>query len=380
MGVRSKHYFYFWKIFLPMISLWLTFCCPQTGTSATAGLELFEQAFIAIAKKVGPAVVNISSERVEARSHRGWFFEDPFFRDFLEPSLEYQKVQSLGSGFFFDADGTIFTNEHVVHGAQKITVILSDKKKFEATVVGVDKKKDIAVLKIKTKNSSPEIFPNALLGDSDQVRVGQWAIAIGNPFVGLERTMTVGVISATGRKLAAMGGHRSTTDFIQTDASINPGNSGGPLCNIKGEVIGINSAIYSTSGGSIGIGFAIPINTAKIILEQIMTGKGKRSESGLSTVLEFRGMVLVALTRDLATQYGYSAVSSGMIVSQVEPDGMAEQAGIQTGDIVLEINRVPVRKFDQARKILDTWSHSRETLLLIQRAENAYYVLLPGEL
>lgn len=318
---------------------------PQTSPSAVPSqshlLSGEESPFVAVAEKVKPAVVNVRSEIVVKGRARGlpfeFYFEDPFedfFRDFFRRSpreddgREYERrSEGRGSGVIIDEEGYILTNNHVVEGAEEVTVKLSDDREFEAEIVGTDPMTDIALLKIK-ENGIVAQNGVALLGDSDEIRVGDWAIAVGNPF-GLDRTVTVGVISAKGRSglhIADSGGRdRSPTfqDFIQTDASINFGNSGGPLVNIRGEVIGINTAI-NTQGQ--GIGFAIPINVVKKVAEQLR-------ESG-RVVRGFLGIWFSELNRDIAEAKDLD-VTKGIIVNQVMEDSPAKEAGIQQGDVIV---------------------------------------------
>jgi S1-C subfamily serine protease len=230
-----------------------------------------QQAFTEVSTKATPAVVNIRAERIRTTSRLGPLFED-FFGDLFRAPRTPQSEQSLGSGFMISADGIILTNAHVIDGAEQIKVRLADQRVFPGEVLGIDPKTDVAVLKVK----SDQPLPVAVLGDSERIRVGQWALAIGNPF-GLDSTLTVGVVSATGR---ANVGIEDYEDFIQTDASINPGNSGGPLLNIYGEVVGINTAIVAAGQG---IGFAIPINLARQVAEQLIaTGEVTRGWLGVS--------------------------------------------------------------------------------------------------
>src|ERR1041385_2783721 len=235
------------------------------------------------------------------------------------------RQQSLGSGFIIDRDGTILTNNHVVENGQKITVKLQDGREFEAKVVGKDAKTDIAIIKIDAKGD----LPVAALGDSDKLEVGEWVVAIGNPF-GLESTVTSGIVSAKGRHIGA----GPYDNFIQTDASINPGNSGGPLINLRGEVVGINTAIFSQSGGNIGIGFASPINIAKDLLPDLQL-KGRVTRSWL-------GVLIQKVTPDIAASLGLQD-SSGALVADVMKDGPAKEAGIQVGDVIVEFNAIPVK-------------------------------------
>jgi Do/DeqQ family serine protease len=282
-----------------------------------------QEAFIEVSEKVTPAVVNISAARMASARDLGPLFEE-FFGDLFRqhPPLQ-RKEQSLGSGFILSTDGYILTNDHVVKGAAEIKVKLSDQRTYDGKVVGSDPRTDVAVIKIEAQ----EKLPTVVLGDSDTLKVGQWALAIGNPF-GLDRTLTVGVISATGR---ANIGIEDYEDFIQTDASINPGNSGGPLLNIYGEVMGINTAIVASGQG---IGFAIPINLARLIADQLIE-KGEVTRGWL-------GVSIQPLTPELAESFGLDMVS-GALVNQVLAGSPAEKAGVKRGDVLLTYDGKPVR-------------------------------------
>ncbi len=282
-----------------------------------------QQAFIEVSRKVTPSVVNIRAARIRSGSELGPLFEDFFGDLFRRQPRPQSKEQSLGSGFLLTGDGYILTNEHVIKGAEEIKVRLSDQRVYAGKVVGVDPRTDVAVLKI----DGAEDLPAAVLGDSDALQVGQWALAIGNPF-GLDRTLTVGVISATSRTDL---GIEDYEDFIQTDASINPGNSGGPLLNIYGEVVGINTAIVASGQG---IGFAIPINMARQIADQLIeTGEVARGWLGVS---------IQPLSPELAESFGLDKVT-GALVNQVLPGTPAERAGLKRGDILLAFNGKPIR-------------------------------------
>jgi len=280
-----------------------------------------------------PAVVNISTtQKLKARGRRAPFpsprrgpfgEEDPFeefFRRFFGDQPPPGDQRSLGSGFIISQDGYILTNNHVISGADTVTVRLSDKEEYKAKVIGADDKTDLALIKINASHS----LPTVPLGVSSDLRVGDWVLAIGNPF-GLEETVTAGIVSAKGRIIGA----GAYDDFIQTDASINPGNSGGPLLNLKGEVIGINSAIFSQSGGNIGIGFAVPIDLAKSILTQLKE-KGKVTRAWL-------GVAIQDVTPELAKSFDLSD-PHGALVADVTPDGPAAKAGIERGDIIVNFN------------------------------------------
>ncbi len=298
--------------------------------------------FAALAERLMPVTVNISTTKI-IKGRQGPFMqpfrEDPF-RDFFgeEFSRRFfggrmpqrdQKLTSLGSGFIIDKEGYIITNNHVIEGADEIKVKLSDKEEYDAKIIGRDDKTDIALIKI-TPNKD---LPVAALGDSDALKVGEWVMAIGNPF-GLDQTVTVGVVSAKWRKLG-MGAYE---DFIQTDAAINQGNSGGPLFNTRGAVIGVNSAIFSTSGGSIGIGFAVPINLAKSVVGQLKD-KGK-------VVRGWLGVVIQPLTADLAESFNMDK-GKGALVADVDANGPAARAGIQKGDVIVNFDGKDITEMNE---------------------------------
>jgi len=307
-----------------------------------------QEAFIEVSEKVTPAVVNISAARMAAAREISPFFED-FFGDLFRQHSPYRrKEQSLGSGFILSEDGYILTNEHVVKGAEEIKVKLSDQRTYDGKVVGSDPRTDVAVIKI----TAQEKLPTVVLGDSDTLKVGQWALAIGNPF-GLDRTLTVGVISATGR---ADVGIEDYEDFIQTDASINPGNSGGPLLNIYGEVMGINTAIVASGQG---IGFAIPINLARLIADQLIE-KGEVTRGWL-------GVSIQPLTPELAESFGLEKVS-GALVNQVLAGSPAENAGVRRGDVLLTYNGKPVRGVRELQLLVaSTPAGSRVELVVLRQ-------------
>lgn len=279
--------------------------------------------FVALAKKLKPEVVNISTtQTIKEADTRDTFGQndplDEFWKRFFESPVPrgQLKQRSLGSGFIIEQDGLILTNYHVVDNADRITVRLLDGREFTGKVIGKDPKIDIALVKINARD-----LPVAPLGDSDQLEVGEWVMAIGNPF-GLDNTVTSGIVSAKDRQIGA----GPYDHFIQTDASINPGNSGGPLINLRGEVVGIDSAIFSQSGGNIGIGFAIPINLVKELLPQLeSTGKVTRGWLGVS---------IQGMTPDLAASLGLDK-TSGALVSSVVHDSPADRAGIKAGDVIV---------------------------------------------
>jgi serine protease Do len=326
------------SIRLLAIGIGLTFATAG-GASAKAVLP----DFVELAKKLKPAVVNVSTAKTIAPQKQfhgapNPFGTDPFeefFQKFFEHAPQHAyKQRSLGSGFIISRDGYVLTNYHVVAGADEIKVRLSDKREFKAEIKGTDEKLDLALLKIDAKDH----FTIASLGDSDAIEVGDWVMAIGNPF-GLEQTVTAGIISAKGRVI----GSGPYDDFLQTDASINPGNSGGPLFNARGEVIGINTAIVA---GGQGIGFAIPVNMAKSIIDQLKE-KGTVTRGWL-------GVSVQALTPELAQSFGLDK-ETGALVNEIIKDSPAERAGIQSGDIILMYDGKPVHEMNELpRLVADT--------------------------
>jgi serine protease Do len=292
-------------------------------------LDQFSDAFESAASRVNESVVPIFSEQVTEVQNpfasgnnpfKDFFGNTPFGQFFNGPKNQKEVTRALGSGVIVSKDGYILTNNHVVDDAQKLTVMLGDKKKYTAKLIGKDPQTDVAVIKIDAKDLHP-----AALGNSDDARVGQWVIAVGNPFQ-LMHTVTAGIISAKGRASVNLADYE---DFIQTDASINPGNSGGALADLDGNVIGINTAIYSPSGGNVGIGFAIPINMAKQVMEELISkGKVTRGYLGVS-IQDVDGTMEKALK--LKT-------TEGSLVGDVTAGGPAAKAGIKRGDIIEEFN------------------------------------------
>ncbi|MBI2891246.1 MAG: DegQ family serine endoprotease [Nitrospirae bacterium] len=300
--------------------------------------------FVDLAERLMPCVVNIATTTVR-KTRRGYQFQVPDdepFHDFFEKFLPQvpqmpreRKSQSLGSGIILSEDGLVLTNNHVVEGADKIRVRRGEnEKELDAEVKGKDPKTDLALLRIKSNG-----FPQCPLGDSSTLRVGEWIMAIGNPF-GFSRTVTVGVVSALGRhSLELPGGAQPTyQDFIQTDAAINPGNSGGPLINTRGEIVGINTAIYTRSGGSMGIGFAIPINLVKTIVPHLQE-KGKVVRSWL-------GVLIQKVTPEIAESIGLQE-PLGALVSKVVEGSPAAQAGIQRQDVIVEFDGEPIAEWHE---------------------------------
>jgi serine protease Do len=303
-----------------------------------------ERSTIKVATSVGEAVVSISSV-VKERVGRFYFgspfedFEDDPFRRFFEeffgefPEREYKRM-GLGSGVIIDRAGYILTNEHVISGASEVKVKLSDGREFDAEIKGTDKRSDLAVIKIDAKD-----LPVANLGNSDRLQIGQWVIAVGNPFgfaiQNPEPTVTVGVISALGRYMSAIGRReRGYDDLIQTDAAINPGNSGGPLVNLDGEVVGINTAIITTTGGYQGLGFAIPINKANRILSKLIRGE--------KILYGWLGVSIQDLNDDLRSYFGIKE-KEGVIVVKVYKDSPAEKGSLKEGDLILSYDEKSVK-------------------------------------
>ncbi len=306
-----------------------------------------QNAFIDVYAGVMPAVVNISATRMRSPENLGPLFEHFFGDLFKQHPRPKQEERSLGSGFIISGEGFILTNEHVIKDAEEIKVRLADGRSLEAKVIGADPRTDVAVIKV----DADRVLPVAVLGDSDGIKVGQWSLAIGNPF-GLDGTLTVGVVSATQR---ANLGIEDYEDFIQTDASINPGNSGGPLLNIHGEVIGINTAIVASGQG---IGFAIPINLARLIADQLIA-KGEVTRGWL-------GVSIQPLTDELAGSFGLDR-TIGALVNKVLPDTPASRAGIRRGDILLRINGTEIRGVRQLQLLVASTEVGREVEVVVLR-------------
>ncbi|MFV1950642.1 MAG: Do family serine endopeptidase [Nitrospinota bacterium] len=295
-------------------------------------LRKTSQTFAVIARTVKPAVVHISTRQTFVTRRRNFspleefFFGTPRRREFVR--------QSLGSGVIVSQQGYVLTNNHVIANADKIKVTLADKSEFTARVVGVDPKTDVAVIKIDGSN-----LPVAKLGDSDKLEVGDWAIAIGTPF-GLSQTVTVGIISAKGRANVGIAAYE---DFLQTDAAINPGNSGGPLINLDGAVIGINTAIFSRSGGYQGIGFAIPINMAKEVMYKLID-KGE-------VIRGWLGVVIQPVTREIAGHFKLERIQ-GVLIAEIMERGPAYGGGLRQGDIILKYDGKEVNDVNQLRNLV----------------------------
>jgi len=340
MNTHRKHTALFSKFLIFSAVVILTAGCTPTNVASARGKGISQEsiktlsslsgALAEVAEAVRPAVVNISTTSVVTTEENplGDMFNDPFFRHFFgdqfgggRPGLKRKfKSSALGSGVIVNENGYILTNNHVVKGADEIKVILYDKREFKGKVVGTDPRTDLAVVKIDAKN-----LPTLPFGDSAKLKTGDIVLAIGNPF-GLNQTITMGIVSAVGRSNIGLADYE---DFIQTDAAINPGNSGGALVNGSGELVGINTAIYSTSGGYMGIGFAIPSDMAKSVMDSIIkNGKVIRGWLGVS---------IQNLTPDLAKSLVIKE-TEGALISGVESDSPADKAGLKQGDLVTEMN------------------------------------------
>ncbi len=303
---------------------------PLTVLAQTRGLP----DFVELAEKQSPSVVNISTvQNGRAKAATNGFPMDPsdpafeIFRRFFPQApggiQQQPENRSLGSGFIISADGYIMTNAHVIEGADEVTVKLLDKREFRAKVIGADKRTDVALIKIEASG-----LQSVRLGDSSQLKPGEWVVAIGSPF-GFEHSVTAGIVSAKGRALP----QENYVPFIQTDVAINPGNSGGPLFNLKGEVVGINSQIFSRSGGFMGISFAIPIDLAMDIQQQLRA-RGRASHGRM-------GVSIQEVTREMAEAFGLPK-AGGALVNSIEPNGPAARAGIEPGDVILRFEGKPV--------------------------------------
>jgi len=322
-----------------VITFFLSFFI-QHASAKTDDIQLIPNSFSSLAEEASPSVVNIRTVktikgggRVFRHFFRGPFNDDDpmkdfFDRDFEDGNQEEFKQRSLGSGFIIDKQGLIVTNNHVIDNVDEVKVILNNQKEYNAEIIGRDSNTDLALIKIQPEKDLPTVN----LGDSDALKVGQWVMAIGNPF-GFDHTVTAGIVSAKGRDI----GSGPYDDFIQTDASINPGNSGGPLLNMKGEVVGINTAIVASGQG---IGFAIPINLAKGIIRQLQE-QGEVTRGWL-------GVTIQDLSEELAQYYGLEN-KKGILVTDVLPGDPADKAGIKANDIILEING---KKMENSRELM----------------------------
>lgn len=350
--------------------LLLVFVISSTASAQTSELP----DFTGLVDKYGATVVNISTIQTQQDAVTQLFPEIPnlpkdspfyeFFRRHMEPFSAPRKSEprSMGSGFIISSDGYILTNAHVVESADEITVKLNDKREFIGEVIGTDKKTDIALIKIKAEN-----LPKVNQGDPEKLKVGEWVVAIGSPF-GFENSVTAGIVSAKGRSLA----QENYVPFIQTDVAINPGNSGGPLFNMKGEVVGINSQIYSRTGGFMGLSFAIPINVATDIANQLkIAGVVRRGRIGV---------MIQEVTKELADSFGLSDTRGALVVS-VEKNGPADTAGVKARDIILDFNGQEVEtSADLPRIVGNTPPDSKVTVKVWRDGKTKKIKLTVGEI
>ena len=343
---------------------------PQAATGIALA-ENLQMGFVDVAQHVRPAVVHLGTIQ-RAKQRRGPNLpqgnDDPFFRDFFNQFFGSEGPDSrsefrrpgLGSGVIIDKRGLVLTNFHVVKGADEILIRLSDKREYRGQILGTDPKTDLAVVKFQPDHE----LTVATLGNSDALRVGEWAIAIGNPF-GLDQTVTVGVISATGRSDVGIATYEN---FIQTDASINPGNSGGPLVNLKGQVIGVNTAIVAAGQG---IGFAIPINMVKRVVDQLVD-KGK-------VVRGWLGVALQPLSPDLAQSLGLD-VTTGAVVGSTIAGSPAAQAGLEQGDVIVAFDKTPVEDYRHVQRLVaETRAGKNVTLQIVRKKQKMDVTVMIAE-
>jgi serine protease Do len=320
------------------------------------------QAMAEIADAVKPAIVNISTTRTEKSPGTNPLLDDPFFRKFFGDQFRHgntpkeHKASSLGSGVIVSKDGYILTNNHVIKNADSIKVLLSDKREFEGKIVGTDPKTDLSVIKIDADN-----LTYLKLGNSDVLKVGEIVLAVGNPF-GLNQTVTMGIVSAVGRANVGIADYE---DFIQTDAAINPGNSGGALVNAKAELVGINTAIFSTTGGYQGIGFAIPSNMARSVMNSLIT-KGK-------VVRGWLGVSIQGITPELAEQFNLEK-DYGTLISDVVVDSPAEKGGLLRGDVIIEFNGKEVNEPYNLRNMVSSTPPGEEVEFKVIRNGEIFIV------
>lgn len=346
-----------WVVVIALAAGSVGFAAEDNGIET---LRKTSKAFTDVAKKAVPAVVAVQVEQTVSGGmdmFQNSPFDDEFFRRFFGPQARPRQPQKekrvgQGSGFIITSDGYILTNNHVVDDAEKITVVLKDGRKLDAKKIGTDPDSDVALIKVEGKD-----FPVIEIGDSDALEIGEWVIAIGNPF-GLSETVTVGIVSAKGRQVGINeGGYE---DFIQTDAAINPGNSGGPLLDINGKAIGMNSAIISQSGGYMGIGLAIPINMAMAVKEQLLTsGKVTRGYIGITMNPE-------GLTPELAESFGYKG-EKGILITEVLEESPAAKAGLKQGDIIVKLSGKEVVSNEAFRNAVSLMAPGTEIELVIFR-------------
>ncbi len=385
--MSRKKLLFFLPLFLMLSLTWAPLQAAEEG--GIASLRQTSKAFASVAKQVSPSVVFISVESAarggtvpSAQLPFGSPFGDELFKRFFgdqfpaipdqrpPQSAPERRVMGQGSGFVFKVDkgiisdtSYILTNNHVVEGAEKIFVTFKDGREFEARITGTDPKSDVAVIEIKDSE-----HPALQMGDSARLEVGEWVVAVGNPF-GLSHTLTVGVVSAKGRSGLGINDYE---DFIQTDAAINPGNSGGPLLNLDGEVVGINTAIFSRSGGYMGVGFAIPVNLARNIAEQLI-------DNG-EVIRGYLGVVIQNMTPELADSFGIE-VQKGVLIAQVSEGSPAEKAGLKVGDLVLRYQDKKVMEVAEFRnRVALTPPGSRATLTVLRNGKRLRLQVTMGDL
>jgi serine protease Do len=367
-------------IIASLLSLWIALpSFAALDESATAPARELSRAFEAVAAHVKPAVVSVYSEKTVRFRSWDWPFPfgDEFFQRFFGEEFpsprgaprprEYRVPQrGQGSGILVDKQGHILTNWHVVRDVDKIKVQLADKRVFDAEIVGKDEKSDVAIIKIKGR--VPKDLPVATLGDSDTLKVGDWVLAIGAPF-GLAQTVTAGIISAVGRANVGVADYE---DFIQTDAAINPGNSGGPLVNMRGEVIGINTAIATSIGQFAGVGFAIPVNMAKTMMPTLLKGE--------TVTRGFLGVMIQDISEELADQFKLSE-PNGALVAQVNKDSPAEKAGLKVGDVIVKYQGKPVADTRELRNaVAATAPGTKAELTVIRDGKERKFTVTIGKL
>ncbi|MFN0037987.1 MAG: DegQ family serine endoprotease [Burkholderiales bacterium] len=340
----------------------LALCAPVFAFAQVQGLPDFTE----LVEKHGAAVVNVSTSSNIQNTPRPQVPEDDpfydFFRRFGPPQPREHETNSMGSGFIVSADGYILTNAHVVDAADDVNVKLSDKREFKAKVIGADKRSDVAIIKIEATG-----LPVLKIGDPDKLKVGEWVLAIGSPF-GFESSVTAGIVSAKGRSLP----QENYVPFIQTDVAINPGNSGGPLFNLRGEVVGINSQIYSRTGGFMGLSFAIPIDVAMDIANQFRQS-GRISRGRI-------GVVIQEVTRELAESFGLPK-PAGALVNSVEKGGPADKAGLEASDVILKFDGKTVNNSaDLPRIVAQTKPGSRVTAQIWRKGSSKDVTVTVGEM
>ncbi len=362
-----------WFFAVLIVSLHLLYCTPtfagETKISQKSIKFLTElgQAMAEITEVVKPSIVNISTTRtVQLKGQSSPFFDDPFFRRFFGDQFNMpkeRKTASLGSGVIVTSDGYILTSSHVIQDADEINVTLSDEREFKGKIIGTDTLTDLGIIKIDTTN-----LPAITWGDSDALRVGETVLAIGSPY-GLSQTVTMGIVSAVGRANVGIADYE---DFIQTDAAINPGNSGGALVNVKGELIGINTAIFSTTGGYQGIGFAIPTNMAKNVMDSLID-KGK-------VIRGWFGVTIQPLTPELAKQFNLKD-DKGALIGDVVENSPAEKAGLMRGDVIIEYEGEKIDEPYQLRNMVaDTPPGKKTEVKIIRENKRETKTVTIGEL